>query len=175
MIDLTAGLPLRHDGTIDPDLIDRAVAPFLSRSVDDLAPALRDPCNQALVECDQAGHTVLILETLRLDDVERAYWRKGRDADGTVQRADEVVTYAMDGAHCQHCYHGALDLSGVNSAVIAIFNRHGFSSGSAWKHHPDYPHMYWAKMPPTPTMQDIADYRAGNLGAVWTRYGMGCA
>lgn len=173
MIDLTAGLAVRSDGTIDPDLIDRAVAPHLSRDIEDLADGLQAPANIALEQCDQAGHTVIVLETYRADDVERAYWRKGRDAEGNVKRPDEVVTHAMDGAHSWHSYKLAFDLSGVNSAVIATFVRNGFASGSAWKHHPDYPHFQWGQCPPSPTAQDIADYRADNLDAVWARYGLG--
>lgn len=175
MIDLTAGLAVRPDGTINPDLIDAAVRPHLSRDIEDLADALQDPANTALAECDQAGHTVIVLETFRPDDVERAYWRKGRRADGTVVHPDEVVTQAMDGAHSWHSYQLAFDLSGVNSSVIATFVRHGFASGSAWKHHPDYPHFQWGKCPPSPTAQDIADYRNGNIGNVWLRYDAGAA
>lgn len=173
MIDLTAGLAVRPDGTINPDLIDAAVRPHLSRDVSDLAPAMQDAVNRALARCDQQGHTVLILETYRSDDVERAYWRKGRDRDGNVVRDDEIVTHAMDGAHCQHCYHLALDIEGANAHVAAIFAGCGLSWGGNWRTIKDYPHFYWSKMPPTPTQQDIADYRNGHLGNVWLRYEAG--
>lgn len=173
MTDLTAGLPVRPDGTIDPDRIDAVVAPHLTHATDALCPAVRAAAEAALADCAAQGHRVRVLETYRADAVERAYWRKGRDAEGHVVRPDEIVTQCHDGATSWHSYRGALDLAGVTSAVITIFVRHGFASGSAWKHHPDYPHFQWAKCPVTPSIHDIADYRIALFHPVWDRYGMG--
>jgi hypothetical protein len=171
LIDLTAGLAVRPDGTIDPDLIDRAVAHHLSRDINDLSPVACQAANDALNECEQAGHSLIVLETYREDDVERAYWRKGRDAQGNIVRLDEIVTHSMDGSHSWHSYGLALDLSGLTHDSIAIFEKHGFSAGANWPHHPDYPHMQWGKCPYSPTQADEDDYHNGDQESVWDRYG----
>ncbi len=163
-------------GAPNRDAIYAQVAPLLSRDVADLAPGLQDPFNNAVEACRMAGITITVIETYRMPKIEVLYYSIGRDTETGEVVDPPVVTNCHNGETCWHCYRAAVDVGCPENArgmVAHIFARFGFAWGGNWKHIKDLPHFQSDRIPVTPTEQDRADFRAGNIGAVWNRYGLG--
>lgn len=140
--------------------------PAMARAVEDLMGRLAD-----------VGHPVRIREALR--SPERVAWLYGigrtYDPDGRG-----IVSAAKTGEKTWHSYGLAVDFENLRGgeindltveAIVQTCEACGLSSGATWQH-VDRPHVQLAVLPKSPTAQDQTDFLAGDVAAVWARYGL---
>lgn len=82
----------------------------MSRSIEDLHPALSPLCRRHIEMCAKIGIGVYVTQTLREKAVQEALWMKGRDASGNIVVPSQVVTHARPG-WSWHEYGLAYDLA----------------------------------------------------------------
>lgn len=144
------------------------------------------------LECEMraSGHPAARVETYRSPERQAFLYKIGRELrlpDGRGE-GGKTVTNAAHGGTSFHFYRLAVDYCPTSwnwedrvffRTLRDVANRLGLLSGSDWNHNGrsddesfiDSPHVQIPTVR-SPTDQDRADFAAGNLTAVWKRYGV---
>lgn len=148
------------------------------RDLDKLAPQFRLRVQVSIAECRASGLDALVYEGLRSDELQAAYYERGR----TVIPPHSPVTNAHSNLYSWHGYGLAVDVISQSTgwdpptgmvwwkAVATIFKRHGCRWGGDWRQ-ADLPHFQWGLCKPSPSDRARQIYAAGGLEAVWREVG----
>jgi peptidoglycan LD-endopeptidase CwlK len=150
----------------------------MDRDLSKLAPGIRRRVEKVVKAMEARGHDPIVVEAFRTDARQTHLFGFGRKYDD----GRGIVTKAPDASRTQHGYGLAVDIisrsKGYNApaafwaALAEEAERVGMAAGLRWKFK-DSPHIQvGAPAPVSPTAQDRADRKAGNLRAVWARYGV---
>lgn len=155
-----------------------------NRSVDGLAPLLREAMFSWQAEMGSRGHPVQIFETLRNDDRQRHLFGFGRTWDD----GRGIVTYSETADDTWHGFGLAFDAIPADGdwndmktfrlgAELAI--NHGLTSGADWNRNgqtdderfKDWPHFQWGRLrrSPSPNAARIVEERG--LAGLWAFVG----
>jgi hypothetical protein len=158
----------------------------VTRSLDVLAPKFRAALELVLADMRAAGHTPLVVETLRTDERQRFLYGFGRTYDDGRGR----VTFSQSASETWHGYGLAADVVcadrrwGATDAFWADLGRfaraRGLRWGADWDHDgetadesfTDRPHLQWGPpMRRSPSPRALELRQRGGLVAVWKEVG----
>jgi peptidoglycan L-alanyl-D-glutamate endopeptidase CwlK len=126
------------------------------------------------------GIILRITQALRSWSDQDALYAIGRTVPG------KIVTEAK-GGYSAHCFGYAVDVTPNDPAfpvwkpdwnenddrwkqVLSIAENYGLKEGAQWRTFPDFPHLYLAELPPTPTDAMRALFLDGGIAAVWNSW-----
>jgi len=152
--------------------------PPICNDMGTLAPKFRERVEKALLECSQIeGLDPIVYETLRSQDLQTAYYARGR----TVVPPYQPVTEQADVQHSWHAFGLAVDIisrtrgwdtdSDWQQQVATVFKRNGIDWGNDWPTFKDYPHFQFGGMKQAPSDLARQLYQTGGLQAVWEAVG----
>lgn len=178
-----------------------AGAPLIHTDLDDCAPLFAVAVHDAIGACERAGYDAMVAESLRTNEVQELYYRRGRPPTAEYPGP---VTHARTAMYSWHGYGLAVDVISRSRAwfrplrilnptpdtlaaearraiqerdhwyagVSAIFKAHGLDWGGDWRApKQDLPHFQWGTLKPSPSEKARALYAAGGLEAVWRAVG----
>jgi peptidoglycan LD-endopeptidase CwlK len=131
------------------------------RSLETLAPALRDGVPKILAAMAAIGYPMMVTDTLRTVEEQQALFAKGRTAPGPiVTKADGIVKRSNHQAHADGLGHAVDCCFVVNDqpswdarlpwkAYGALAEALGFSWGGNWMTLHDLPHIELVDRPTT--------------------------
>jgi hypothetical protein len=147
------------------------------RKLDVLAPRFRIAVEEALAECAAKGYDAYVYESLRSNELQEIYYRRGRPPSAEYPAP---VTNAKTADRSWHFFGLAVDVISQSQkwsapeawwkAVAEIFRANGCKSGYYWARC-DKPHHQWGKCRVTPSPRARALYSEGGLEAVWEEVG----
>lgn len=150
---------------------------LVCRTLDGLAPLFRKAVQKSLVECSDEGLDAIVYESLRSDELQQLYFRRGRPP---TPEYPETVTNAPTAQYGWHFFGLGVDVISAskrwsagdewNRQVATIFRVNGCSAGQDWPH-PDVPHYQWGKCRRSPSSEARALYAQGGNAAVWAAVG----
>ena len=150
---------------------------LVQNSLDGLAPKFRDAVEQSLADCDDAGLDAYVYESLRSDELQKLYYARGRVP---VYDQEKIVTNAKSALYGFHFFALAVDVISKadrwevsddwRKQVSTIFKKNACNAGADWPH-PDTPHYYWGKCPPSPSDEHRRIYAQEGLDALWDQLG----
>jgi peptidoglycan L-alanyl-D-glutamate endopeptidase CwlK len=131
------------------------------------------------------GVTIKVTQGLRSWTDQLNLWLKGRDVDGNVVDASQVVTKAPPG-HSYHNFGLAVDVAPFTNntpnwnlshpvwkRIVAVGESVGLASGSEWRTFPDWPHFQLTgKLPVSPDDEVRQTFKDGGNFAVWEEAGL---
>jgi peptidoglycan LD-endopeptidase CwlK len=148
-------------------------------------PTLANAVRAAATKLEEAGTYLLVVSGLRTAAEQNALYAQGRTTPG------HIVTNAKAG-QSMHNYGLAVDVvpylsgqtgalnwnpgTGQYAAMVAALKSEGLSWGGDWVTFKDEDHFQLSTLPVKPTAGMIADYGAGDQGAlamIWTNAGDG--
>lgn len=129
--------------------------------------------------------TIQVVQGLRSWKEQEALWQQGRDSEGNIIDAKQVVTHAEAG-HSYHCFGLAVDVAPFDGGIpdwnashpawmriVAIGESVGLVSGSKWRTFPDWPHFQMTGfLPASPDESIRAAFHHGGITAVWAETGL---
>jgi D-alanyl-D-alanine carboxypeptidase len=156
-----------------------------------LAPGVRRKVDALFAKMRARGHNPMVGEVFRTDARQGFLFGFGRKYDDGRGR----VTKAPTADDTQHAYGLAVDVWDADNPkapwlpknptrfrldLHAICREVGLRWGADWDHDgstddetfKDWPHVQELAAPRSPSARDRTDRKAGNLKAVWARYGV---
>lgn len=143
------------------------------RSLEDCAPKFAQAVRDTIDDCHLHGLDAMVFETVRSNDLAKIYFKRGRPP---TDEYPTPVTNAPDASWSWHGYGLACDIisqsrewsAGVDwfRRMGAIAKRHGLDWGGDWPH-PDYPHVQFGTLRPSPSTVGRTLYAQGQIEEVW--------
>lgn len=189
-------MTLRHEISAIPNVWEE-IARLRDRSLDHLAPRVKDAAVLAIADCHGQSVTVMlpngetetipldavVHETLRSNALQSIYYEQGTTNAATAEKSWHFYGLALDVISAAYEWFGGkaakdrwpdsherqLVSDAWFGAVGATFERHGFAWGGRWRH-PDLPHVQWGKCAVSPHNAPHI-YASQGREAVWRAVG----
>lgn len=146
---------------------------IVCRATDVLAPRFRERLEMAVSVCRQNGIDVIVYETIRSNELQQMYYRRGRPP---TKEYPTPVTNADRADKSWHFFGLAADCISESKRWSApdswwedmaqVMEDHGLDCGIRWDF-PDKPHVQFGGLKKSPSFLTRDAYRNGGLTAVW--------
>jgi peptidoglycan L-alanyl-D-glutamate endopeptidase CwlK len=146
-----------------------------------LAPKFRAAVEGALKECNERGVDAVVFESLRSNETQQEYYKRGVTKAKTAEAGWHGYGLAVDVISKKHGWDVYPERNSKGKlvggdpewykVVVEVFKSHGLDWGGDWQSIFDAPHWQWGKCRSTPGPTSRNLFRKGKYKDVWPLVG----